>query len=377
MSRRLGPEETKYWLLGQKNPFNIVLACGVEDWRPPEDLALPGIVAGADGLPRWSPPLSNGKLETLEGSWILVAQALLRAPVGVADAPPWRLSTVTQESGTVVLLALAHALADARGGLVLLERILAGKPMPIQPPSFEELLATTAFADTDVQEEVHGWWSRRLTERLRTLDLPALAGLLPHAGPARLEVAELEASRFTALAARCRAEQTTLHGALVAALEDSVALAGLGHAVDMRRYLEGPLADEAWFALSHLKTGLPGPGNFWDRARQARRLVREALAAGAAGAALAELPRTLAAATVRPADPSPLTVSNMGKAALPAGPHGRAIWYMALAGANAGAPVLAVSGAGPGLMLASVTQGDQPPLPLAALVDRLDQAASA
>ncbi|WP_027133352.1 hypothetical protein [Geminicoccus roseus] len=376
MSRRLGPEETKYWLLGQAQPFNIVLAAGIAGWRPPVALALPGIEL-ARGLPRWTAASPEGRIETATGPWPAVAQDLLRAPLPAAGGGAWRLALVDDGMETVLLLALPHALVDARGGLVLLERILAGAAIPAQPPSFEELLDEAAYPDPAHQDEVLGWWSRRVTERVRALDLAAIARLLPATAPARLTLATLDGPAFGRLQERCRNEETTLHGAVVAALVPEAGAGRLGHAVDMRRFLPEPLAGETWFALSSLVTPTPDAAGYWERARQARALVSAGLAAGEAGAALAELPRTLAAETRRSMARPPLTVSNGGRATLPSGPHGQATWYMALAGANAGGPVLSVSGAGERLMLASVVPDDQADLPVQAIARRLHEAASA
>ena len=376
MTRPLGPEEAKYWLLGHSCPFNIVLAFGVEGWRAPDRLALPVIELDADGLPRWGAPSADGRTERGTGPWAEVAEALLHAPVGMAGAPAWRLSVVEEAGGTVVLLALHHALTDARGGLALVGHLLDGRPLPPLPPSFEELLADEAWPDPSVQDEVLGWWSRHMTDRLRSLDLAKLAALLPSPEPACLAVDRLPPAAFDRLQARCRAEGTTLHGALVAALPTGTA-SKLGHAVDMRRFLPPSLAGEAWLALSHLETELPDAAPFWERARAASTNVRTALASGAAGAALAELPRTLAGARFVPPAAPPLTVSNGGRQDLPAGSHGRATWYMALAGVNPGAPVLAASGSGEALLVASVTPASRPPLPLDRLVEKLAAAASA
>ncbi|WP_222184743.1 hypothetical protein [Geminicoccus harenae] len=376
MTRLLGPEEAKYWLLGHACPFNIVLAFGVEEWRAPDRLAVPVILPDADGLPRWGGPSVDGRIERGTGSWAQAAEALLCLPVGMAGAPAWRLRVVEEAGETVVLLALHHALIDARGGLALVGHLLDGRFVPPLPPAFEELLADEAWPDPSVQDEVLGWWSRRMTGRLRSLDLAKLAALLPRPEPARLAVDRLPPVAFGRLRARCRSEGATLHGALVAALPADTG-SKLGHAVDMRRFLPPPLAEEAWLALSHLETGLPAAGPFWERARAASDLVRTALASGAAGAALAELPRTLAGDRFVPPAAPPLTVSNGGRHDLPAGSHGRATWYMALAGANAGAPVLAASGAGEALLVASVTPAGRPPLPLDRLVEELAAAASA
>ena len=145
----------------------------------------------------------------------------------------------------------------------------------------------------------------------------------------------------------------------------------------MRRFMPAPFAAEAWFGLSHLTTAVPAPAPFWARARHARALLQQGLAAGLAGAALAELPRTLGAATVQAIGTPPLTVSNNGRLPLPSGPHGRATWFLALAGANAGAPVLTVDGSGERLMLACAVPEHAPPLPLDAIAHRLAAAASA
>jgi hypothetical protein len=377
MSRRLGPEETKYWLLGLDRPFNIVLALGMEGWRPPPGLALPLAAVGADGLPRWIGPMGDGLILAQRGPWIEVAEAALAQPLGRAGTAPWQLSVVEEGGGTVLLLAFSHALADARGGLALLARLLEGQPLPPQPPAFEELLSPEAYPAPAMADEVLAWWSRRLSDRLRSLDPARLAGLLPQPPATRLQLTALEAPLFHLLRQRCRREATTLHGAVVTALVEAGGHSRLGHAVDMRRFLPAPFAAETWFGLSHLTTAAPEPGQFWVRARHARALLQQGLAAGLAGAALAELPRTLGAAAVRAISTPPLTVSNNGRLPLPAGPHGRATWFMALAGANAGAPVLTVDGSGEALMLVAAVPENGPSLPLDEIAGRLAAAVSA
>lgn len=377
MSRRLGPEETKYWLLGLSQPFNIVLALGVEGWRAPPGMAFPSAGTGADGLPRWTTPNGDGLILARQGPWIEAAEAALAQPLGRVGNAPWQLTVVEERGGMVLLLAFSHALADARGGLALLSRLLEGQPLPPQPPSFEELLSPEAYPAPAVADEVLAWWSRRLSERLRSLDPMRLAGLLPRPPATRLQLSMLEAPLFHLLRQRCRQEATTLHGAVVTAVVEAGAHSRLGHAIDMRRFLPAPFAAEAWFGLSHLTTAAPEPGPFWTRARHARALLQQGLATGLAGAALAELPRTLVAATVRAITAPPLTVSNNGRLPLPVGPHGRATWFMALAGANAGAPVLTVDGSGEDLKLVAAVPENGPSLPLEEIVGRLAFAVSA
>ncbi len=376
MSRRLGPEEAKYWLLGLDRPFNIVLALGVDGWRRPAGLALPVATVGTDGLPRWSEPRDDGLLLEHRGAWIEAAEAALSQPLGRPGTVPWQLGVVEDGGSTVLLLALNHALVDARGGLALLARLLAGHPIPPQPPSFEELLPAEAYPEPEAADEVLAWWSRRLSDRLRSLDPGRLAGLLPRPSVTRLRLTTLEAVAFERLLHRCRQERTTLHAAVVAALLETGSPARVGHAIDMRRFLAAPFAAEAWFALSHVTTAVPQPAAFWAGARQVRELLHRELAAGQAGAALAELPRTLAGAIVRTVAAPSLTVSNNGRLPLPAGPYGRATWFMALAGANAGAPVLSVDGSGERLMLASAVPEHLPPLPLDEIVARLAAASA-
>lgn len=376
MSRRLGPEETKYWLLGLDRPFNIVLALGVEGWRPPPGLALPVVAVGMDGLPRWTEPRRDGTVLEQRGAWVEAAEAMLAQPLGGAGAAPWQLCTVKEDDQTVLLLSFSHALADARGGLALLSRLLAGEPMPPQPPAFEELLPPEVYPDAALADEVLGWWSRRLSDRLRSLDPARLADLLPRPPATRLQVMTLGPPMFRRLLHCCRQEAVTIHAAIVAALADTVACSSLGHAIDMRRFLAEPFAASTWFGLSHLATAAPEPAPFWARARRAAELLRHGLAAGQAGAALAELPLTLGGAAVRAIAAPPLTVSNNGRQPLPAGQYGRGTWFMALAGANAGAPVLSIDGSGDSLMLASAVPEGAPHLGLEAFLASLELASA-
>ena len=125
---------------------------------------------GADGLPRWTEPTRRWPILAQRGPWIEAAEAALAQPLGRAGAPPWQLSVVEDAGGTVLLLAFSHALADARGGLALLARLLEGQPLPPQPPAFEELLSPEAYPAPALADEVLAWWSRRLSDRLRALD---------------------------------------------------------------------------------------------------------------------------------------------------------------------------------------------------------------
>jgi hypothetical protein len=378
MSRRLGPEETKYWLLGHRRPFNIVLAMGIENWRPIDHFALPVVVLGHDGVPRWSEAASGGVVRSWRGPWTLAVEDELDQPVGRSGAPPWRLTIVDDSGSTVLLLTLDHAVADGMGGHAILTRLLEGKPLPNQGPSFEELLLPEAYPAPDTADEVQDWWSRRLTARFRALEPGRLAGLLPSFGPTRVRSTRLGQAAFEALPARCRQEKTTLHGAVAAALTYcGVASDRLCHVVNMRRFLPAAFSDAIWFAPSVVQTPVSVDGSFWDRARQARKLLATEMETGAAGDALAELPRTLTATTARSPGRPPLTITNTGRLPLPEGPHGRATWYSGLASANAGAPVLVVSGTGSELLLVSCTPEDLPPLPIEQIAQRLAEAVSA
>ena len=365
MSRRLGPEEAKYWLLSQARPFNIVLALGIEDWKPVARPELPSVHYDLDGLPRWTKGSSAGHFETVLGRWLDVAQAELNEPVGGPHQPPWRMVLVQEPNGlAVLLLTLNHALVDARGGLVLLTHLIEGRPVPIQPPSFEELLAVEAYPEPSMADEVMEWWSQSWKERLRTLDLLQVAALLPVPRPTVLQARMIDPTTFSVLRQRCRQQNSTVHGAIVAALTEHDTPARTSHAVDMRRFLPDPFSTEAWFAMSHIQTTSPLPGTFWQRSRQASQSIRLHLADGSAGFSLLELQRTLQSPEVQNFQAPPTTVSNSGRMALPSGPHGRGTWFMALAGGNAGGRVLAVGGSGPELRLVSATPDDMDPLPL-------------
>jgi hypothetical protein len=95
----------------------------------------------------------------------------------------------------------------------------------------------------------------------------------------RVAGALLDAETSARLTERARAERTTVHGALsaallqaVAALEGGPRTLGCGSAVDLRRRMDPPLADEVMFAVSAVtSTHRVDPhGDLWALARRVR-----------------------------------------------------------------------------------------------------------
>ena len=307
MKRLLGPEELKLWLFDRRTPFNVVVAArlagGLEIaalqqtiLRPQSSHPLLSARIEGHGRPRLlTTPAQPIPLESAvrqdDDHWRRVLEQELNRRLPVAEGPLLRITLLHGADASDLILCACHAATDALGVFTLLRdllTLLAGAEItPRTPmPAFEELIPAEAFSSTEGATLRDQWWRRQTSERLAAIDWDDLAGRLPVVGETRVLADELDPETTTALMTRCRAEQTTMHGALTASVllawADEAAEVACAHSVSLRQRLEPPFGDEDGLCLSRVLTRhwIAPDTDFWALAREVRSQVSAAIQRG-------------------------------------------------------------------------------------------------
>lgn len=307
MKRLLGPEELKLWLFDRRMPFNVVVAArlaGCLEIATLEQAILrlqsshPLLSARIEGhgrprlvtTPAQPIPLESAVRED-DDHWRRVLEQELNRRLPVAEGPLLRVTLLHGADAADLILCACHAATDALGVFTLLRDLLTllagGEITPRMPmPAFEELIPAEAFSSAEGARLRDSWWSRQTSERLAAIDWDDLAGRLPVVGETRVLADELEPEMTAALLARCRAEQTTVHGALSASvligLADQAADVACTHSVSLRQRLEPPFGDEIGLCLSRVLTRhrVAPDADFWELARDVRHQITAAIQRG-------------------------------------------------------------------------------------------------
>lgn len=360
MDRPLDGRERQYWLIGQRAAVNTLVAARLRGGLAAADLRArldalqarhpllgariepgpggPRFVSGAAPVPLRVAPRPD------DAAWQREAMAELHAPFPDRSGPLVRAVLLGEGREQDLLLCYHHAIGDVLAGVDLLGPLLGG---PIQAPrdAAAEALPVSALLPPGTSAGP-GWVLRIAGQAL------ALAARKPMALPpeavapvgqrrAGLLVRTVDPATLRAVAARAKAEDTTVHGALVAAGLRAIAAEvapgraawlGCRSPIDLRRHLARPV-DGAFgiFAFGMPTWHRVAPGQrFWDLARDVRRQVRGVVDRKEM------LPPLLAMEARVPRDPAqaeaaaaqadrlagtPLVVSNVGVLPdLPAGP---------------------------------------------------------
>ncbi|HRX70558.1 MAG: hypothetical protein KDJ22_12725 [Candidatus Competibacteraceae bacterium] len=307
MKRLLGPEELKLWLFDRRTPFNVVVAARMTGCLEAAALhhaaarlqsahPLLALRIETHGRPRFiTAPIPSTLLEiqtrTDDDHWRRVLEQELNRRLPVAEGPLLRLTLLRGADAVDLILCVSHAAADALGVFILLRdllTLLAGDEIaPRLPmPAFEELIPAEAFGAADSATLRDGWWSRQTGERLAAIDWDDLAERLPFVGETRVIADALAPETTAKLIARCRAEQTTVHGALSATvlltLVDEPTEVACTHSVSLRQSVAPPFGDEVGLCLSRLLTWhrITPDADFWALARNVRHQITAAMQSG-------------------------------------------------------------------------------------------------
>jgi Phthiocerol/phthiodiolone dimycocerosyl transferase C-terminus/Condensation domain len=223
--RPLGAMEQLFWSWDQHRPNHFVLAAEIdtqfshEQWRQALDSLLDRnpllgarIVEDTTGRARFVPqpdlrlPIRFGKLGEL--SWQVQAGRELLERFDTQNGPLSRLILMEKDRHTIVLFVAHHAPLDGMGATRLLDelmQLLNGKHLPpkatVQAPELvladERRLLPTPSLPTN--EDVS--YLRPLTDQ-----------------PPQVQTLTVEAEMTRQLVARCRDEDTTMHGLITASI---------------------------------------------------------------------------------------------------------------------------------------------------------------
>ncbi len=293
------------WLLDQAAPLNGVLAAHVagalDEAAVRAGLAriqrrhplLRAAVAG-EPRPRFVDGEAEAPLRVVRGDWRAVAEEELNRRFDPDGRPLLRAAIVAGERGHTLLLCHHHLVSDALSAVQQALEVLApteAAPLAVRPP-MQELLPPSQRGLGRLARLNAFFWRQAARafdpgHKLRYDARPPLAErrtrFLPHV---------LDAAATDALAARCRAEATTVHGALAAAIlvaaraempDKRAPTIGCFSTIDVRGRLSPTVArDEVGLFVSQATTyHRPGDGaDPWPLAREVKRALDRRIAAG-------------------------------------------------------------------------------------------------
>ncbi len=300
VGRPLGPSEELIWRLVEAGSINFAMTARVSP-APPVDLlerALASVQARHPLLratidpagPRFVVhPTMPVACRVEARSWTEVVEEELGSPFDWRAGPLLRARALPEPGALRLVLSFHHAVGDARSGAILVRDLLAecarGADPKIPPgpvPQPQDARIPSAF-----RGRLRGlaYASRRLLSLARRPHRPARDG---EGAPLATRV-ESRALDAAALREAARGEDTTVHGALCAAMllamaEDAGRPVTMGclSPMDVRSALEPPAGDEVAFLVSGVSTFhrvRPG-GGLWDLARDVRGQIEAALGRG-------------------------------------------------------------------------------------------------
>jgi hypothetical protein len=301
-ARPLSPAEATLWRLDRASPVGFTtiarvtgrldeaaLRAGLAAAQARHPLLRVRIEAVGIGGARFVPGAGEIPLRCEDGpadGWAAVAEREVNTSVPWARAPLARAVWLRHgpEDGTL-LVTLHHSVGDGKSGVFVVRDVLAGAvglPLGEARPFHGPVEARIALRGARL------WWvaartlgrelwrmARHGRPRPLVLDTPGP----PSGRRYRVRGLGLDPDATARLTERARAEGTTVHGALSAALLQAVATVqggpatmGCGSAVDIRRHVVPPLADEVLFAVSaaNVTVRVSPDGDLWALARAIR-----------------------------------------------------------------------------------------------------------
>ena len=210
---------------------------------------------------------------------------------------------------SLLALTFYHAVADARSGVMVLKQLLRlalrgdaiGDPMPVPPPM--HALFPPAFRWTEQPGKAEALAQEIAAEAAQAgapAELPFLAHREPRRAP-RIRQIRLDGAAGRALQARCRAEGTTVHGAICAAqliatqalfAEAEPRTLYLVCPADLRPHVAPGLEGQLSFCTTLLRATyrVAGADSIWDLARAVGEDLRRRLRRGDGHLVYAALP---------------------------------------------------------------------------------------
>ncbi|WP_437301573.1 condensation domain-containing protein [Sorangium sp. So ce426] len=321
MERLLGDSERLMWLIDQVAPFNFIVVARVRGSIEEEALtqALAHVQARhpllsvriemADGKPRFTsrdvPPIPlRVRARADYDAWRDEMERDVAQAIPCSTGPLARALLLQGADSSDLLFSFHHAIGDGtsaayamRDLLDALGRILTGASLPAarcpERPPIESLLPEGVRGLRGIARAISlvaRITAARHVHRPKTLGCLRVAPVSERA--ARVVFRKLDRPETSALIDACRQENTTVHGALCAAMLDAVAHRIAGGSlrkpmtisqrspISMRRQFSPALGDEIGFYVAAANTvhRLDAGTRFWDLARDVRSKITQALA---------------------------------------------------------------------------------------------------
>jgi NRPS condensation-like uncharacterized protein len=314
--RALDPGERFIWLLDRISCANFLVAAELAG-QPLSDEALR---RGLDELQRKHPLLSARVVEEPDGTvafyreegaripleveerceadWARPIEAELNAKFDDPGLPLARCQLLHLSDRSVVSMTFHHAIGDARSGVSLMKQLLRFCLRGVEPTVAGGVLPPMhSLFPPEFQWQDHPGKAEKLALRLKEeflrhgapAELPFLAHREPRREP-RLRRIRLDADAGRRLQEHCRAEGTSVHGAVCAAhliatrnlFDDEEARAlYLMCPVDMRAHLVSDMGEQLSYCTSFLRSiyRVESRADLWPLAREVgadlkRRILR-------------------------------------------------------------------------------------------------------
>jgi Condensation domain len=313
--RRLGALEHIFWLKDQHMPYHFAVCAEisgpttVEAWRAAFDLVQrrhpnlrAGIEVGQDRVPCFhqvaGAPIPVRLAAAGDLRWEREMERELATPFDTRQAPLVRAVLLHHAQRAALILSAHHSIADTKSLVFTIRdalQALSGKVLDPLPPS------TSLDALPEPLQE------KGQDESLDRMLAPALSGQQdvyrePDGSLPRIRALALTPALTSALRRWSRTEETTVHGALVAAAVEAArqlssdlraATITVCSAIDFRKAL-GAGEDVALLSGGTFFPVEPRTRSFWDMARLAKRSIAPMQSPEAASLRMKELDQFLA-----------------------------------------------------------------------------------
>lgn len=225
-------------------------------------------------------------------SWRPLAESEMDRPIDVVAEPPVRTTVIRHgPDHATILMTFAHVVADGRSAALLLLETLRLATTGTAPPPPRAMVAAMESAFPAAHRGLRGGiecarFLGRLGVDLLRWGIPKqIAWMKPdpeHVRRTALLQLCLDPEAASGLMTRCRAESTTVQGALMAAIlrahqetfpQDSGDSLAIASAVDVRRYLQPPRTEKDLgyhIAIPMTVARMSRHPDFWDLARTCR-----------------------------------------------------------------------------------------------------------
>lgn len=317
IERPLGGTEKIYWLLDKLYSLNFVAYAELDGELDPDDLqaALASLqeetpllrtrISLHDRVPVFEPVASQEypllvETRSLQG-WRRQLVEQLDATFASKQAPLARFLWFRgKTSKSVVAMVFHHPIADGRSGLGVLLDVL--RRAVGTGPAFSYRAAWPSAQDLDLIRQQHPVKGKLKEIRFwleKGREVLSFASQLPNydMSPTRSRVSSsialtIPRTRSAAILSACRAQQTSVHGALgaaqVLALNEEFGVAkpramALNSLADLRGVIDGQLTDrDLGLYVSTLTTvhEIAAEPDFWQLAREVRDQLQQTIASG-------------------------------------------------------------------------------------------------